>query len=524
MIKIKFLFVILIASVVLISACGHGNRQSMEETSNNQTSHNAPPPPLPPAYDPTDSQQPIQLQQLPNLLPTGGIHPPADLGGRTLTVAGPNENLFPFTLWPSVDDEPDPATSTNYRRDRLIWDNARRVEHDFNFAIAQDIVSDMRWHPVFQLSNQSGISFADIAYAPGDVILAGVQNNWILPLCEIYLPGSDLLGAQMFSRVVAETAAGMWAFSSAEPQSWTFSLGVNMDIINATDTHNPVDLYNAGQWTWDRFMEILIATTIDTSGGRTINQWGIGGDPGQLLLQLIASNDGQLLCEDMIFTPDHPNNLEAIRLMHRIVLGEMLFGTEREHIRPTYFGGIGYSYQWWRFDDHRYLAPYSPHYIGVAAASRFMDGSSAFLTTLDWRTSPDRLPFELAIVPMPLGPSNTSGNTWMGGWRDGFILPVTSEWDAADILMIMEEFMVWPGDELNLLWDAPVYWGNSVQLSGENAIRHAENMRNMQLDFVQNVPGFSRMFRDYASWPNVRLQDQRDIIELVEAFIAGQNN
>jgi|GEM_PF-432608 len=473
--KAKILFVFVLTLTLLAACSSRNQREDTYNASPGETTGNILPPPPPeetPTYTSNEPQTPSY---------TGGIHPAIDFGGHVLTVAGIDTNSFPFTLWPSAENEPDPATSDNYQRDRLIWNNARRVEHVFNLTIGENRIIPQRLLTTFRGSNMTGEPFADIVKTPGDLIFSAVRYDWLHSLSDINLPSSDLLGAQMYSRIVVEDARGAWAFMSAEPQTSAFTLGINMDIINAVGAPSPIELYNSGRWTWDAWLNIMRLAICDTSGsGRTGRRWGVGGDPGELMRHLIGSNDSNIVNENFELVWDTPNNLEAIEFFH-ILMREQLWGSDGWHMTgpPVEF-------------DPADMDSYIIMSTGISRAGytggMFMDGNSAFVANVDWNIANGNLPFELAIVPMPLGPSNSSGTTWLGGFEDGLVLPTTSVWEPKHVLMIMEEFMSWPGNELNLLTDAPVPWGNTVFLQGVDAVRHVENFRNKRLDFACSVP------------------------------------
>jgi len=103
----KILVLLLVLAMLFVTACNRNNEDDVDETG-------------------TD---PVVID--PDAPTLGGIHQPRDMGGRTLIGASPwggsainSANAF----W---DEEPDPATATNYHTARLIWDNGIRVRDEF---------------------------------------------------------------------------------------------------------------------------------------------------------------------------------------------------------------------------------------------------------------------------------------------------------------------------------------------------------------------------------------------------------
>jgi len=464
----------LLLLALFITACGRN-------TNPPQITHDDNAPPPPPRQYFTDDEELTEQD-----VRTWGIHEPIDFNGRVITVGMLQRVGLPPRMLPFLNNEPDPRTSTNYTRDRMIWDNARRVEREFNFTIEEiELAGPNQLGHQLRTSVAAGNAFADIVLLPPDMILEAAVNNWIQPLDTISLPGSDLLGLQIYSRFTAEGLGHAWAFSTTEPSLSAFTLGVNLDVIHAAGAPNPVELFNSGHWTWDAMLEIMRATTIDTTGDGTIDQWGIAElltfsgigrfqriDQCNLLRNFIGANDGMLITDDFNYGLDHPNSIEAMAFVE-IILQEGL-------MRPNETwssGGSALRFPW------------------------ITDGNSAFTMgrTGDssiWYAHASELPFEFAVVPLPTGPSNTSGNTWLGGWEEGLVLPWGSSWEAAELLMIMEEYFSWAGNEPERISDIPIIWTNSVILSGEDAVRQLDAMHTKRMDLGVHVPGFASRLND----------------------------
>ena len=443
----KYLYIAGIAGIILLlfAACGRSTTDTLPPIDDN-----TPPPPIAFPYNPDESG--------------GYLHTPQDMQRRILTIASITENSIPFTMLPSANNEPDPAISENYQRDRRIWDNARRVEREFNITI-EEIVErgPARLQNQLRTSVMAGSAFADIVVASPELILAASVNNWIQSLDEINLPGSDLLGTQTYTRIAAEGMGHVWAFNTNEPHNTAFTLGVNLDIIDAIGAPNPVDLFHAGQWTWDAMLEIMQAATRDTTGDGVIDQWGIAGPRCALLRNLIGANDGMLTTVNFTVGLEHPNTIEAIEFLETIVVDGLW--------QPQ-----------WNIDE------------AANTMSNFAPGTTAFTTSIRyeiWRNaSPRNASYNFAVVPLPTGPSNTSGNTGMESWGQGLILPYASGWEAADLLMIMEEYFSWAGHDFEMISDVRLVWGGGYYLSEENAVRQVNATVHMGFDYGNYIPGF----------------------------------
>jgi len=473
--KIISLPALLIIVLLVITACS-GNTTPPETPFDD----NAPPPPPRQYFEGYDEGE---AHWQPG---SRGIHQPVNLNGRVITVGHIEQRwqgnvvqigAIPFTVLPSAFSEPDPAASDNYVRDRMIWDNARRVEREFNFTIEQVMVrGPVQLRHQLRTTVAAGNPFADIVMACPNLVLEAAVNNWIQPLDIIDLPGSDLLGLQIYSHFTAEGLGHTWAFNSREINTVPFTLGVNLDLIYASGGQNPVELYYNGQWTWDAMLEIMRLVTRDTTGDGTTDQWGIVGQPEELLLAFIGANDGMLTTDSLNFGLDHPNTIEAMAFVETVLHERLLRPNQRWS--PSGGGNFGIFTEWWSIAD----------------------GNAAFISGAMWasqyRGGRFDIPHEFAVIPLPTGPSNTSGNTWLGGWSEGLVLSQSSPWQPSQLIMVMEEYFSWAGHEPERIADTPVPWWNMITLTGDNAIRQLNARETMQLDLGVNVPQFAEILSE----------------------------
>ena len=443
--------------LITVAACGRG-------ATTTETPHdpNAPPPPRP-----QDFTVGVNGQSDDRL---GNLHAPVDLGGRIITVATLREDVLSIMMPPSVRGEPNPEFSNNYARDRAIWNNARRVEYMFNFTIEEDIQrGDVRMGHLLRTSVAAGAPFADIVLTPPHLILEASLNNTIQPLDLIELPQSDLLGLQIHSRFTAEGFGHAWAFASTAPTSEAFTVAANLNLIAAVGASNPVELYNSGNWTWETMLEIMRHVSADAAGDEDAEQWGLIAVPHLLLFNLVGANDGMFVTEDLRSGLSHPHTIEAMAFLETLL--------QERHIRPN---------ERWNRTDHGF---------GIWDDMwSLTEANAAFVTGMFWtphvlRGGYSIFPFEYAILPLPVGPSNTSGNTGMAGWQEGLVLPMSSGFEAAELLMVMEEYFSWAGAEPDRIQDIPTRWFNNIPLEGENAVRHRNAMHSNNLDIAYMIPG-----------------------------------
>ena len=419
----------LVVVALLFTSCGRNENNEGYIPEYPAENDIPPPPPVPEPYEidtSIEAEIPTTAPDAPTrYIPTYGVlHQPVDLGGRTVRIATSQagHTLFGFG------DEPDPAIAANYLAMRRIWNNAERVRHTFNIEFEE--IYFFRDTPFLTVTDMSvvlnelrtsvaaGAPIADAALLFSQNKVPAILDEILVPLDSINLPNSDILGSQLFAETVAELFGERWSFDSVTPNIGAVMLGVNLDVINNIGAPNPVDLYHHGEWNWQNFLEIMrLANASNTGVFGICVRGGIIG--GEISTMLIAANDGRLVSEDFEWDLLYPNTLEALEF------AELLY----------YESLVSHS---WNFDHAR--------------------SNAAFFSTNAHSLVMSNISYEHTVLPMPIGPSNTSGTVATHGWsHGGFVLPQGSSWDPAEVLMIMEELHAWPG-EVELLFELALGW------------------------------------------------------------------
>ena len=429
--------IIMALALLLFAACGRGGNGNEEA-----------PPSTPVIQD-------NGTEEAPHIF---GIHQPRDFGGKEFTF-GAWWDAGIWQTWPW--DEPDPATSGNYIVDRKLYDNARRVEREFNIVFVDAMTPHGYMIPNITASVLAGAPIMDIATLSGTMQLSAVTGDLLVPLDTINLPNSDLLGPQIYTRIQNPGFGHYWSFIYNQPSLHVPILGVNLDLINATGAPNPVDLFNEGRWNWDTMLEVMRMTTRDTTGDGTIDQFGLSGPIFYIARNLMAGNDGILMTDDFNYGMDHPNTIETLEFMETII-SEGLWENDGSDSPDLGWGG--------NFYRHR-------------------DGNSALFIVWAWALG-DGLPYEWAVVPFPTGPSGTSGNTSMDGWAQGHTFVTGSSWAPADLLMVVEEIHAWPGNEVDLLVAGAISSGRATFPTDDDIYRVFHASATIARDLGINVYGY----------------------------------
>ena len=128
----------------------------------------------------------------------------------------------------------------------------------------------------------------------------------------------------------------------------------NMDFFAENGLENPYELMLAGEWTWDKFLEICKQATADIDGDGQIDQWGVQGWDPMMLAQIFAfSNGGGFVTIDengkATFTGNNETVLEALKFVHDLNYVHRVMYPETigpwDHANPFYEGRVAFFVQ-----------------------------------------------------------------------------------------------------------------------------------------------------------------------------------
>lgn len=378
-------------------------------------------------------------------------YPAKDMNGRTFT--------FAYNWDPMPKEEPDPSTATV--EDIYKWENLKRVEEKYNCKIEFINVPYEELDTKLTTSVMAGDPYADAVNLEAAKAIPLAVSGQIMALEDINLPEADVFNAHDVSIPVTEINGKHYAMAEKNEQVNASFLGVNEDIISGLGVEDPVSLYEKGEWTWEKFLEIAKAATKDTDGDNVVDQFGISGVPLLMAKQFIASNDGYLIDSSFKEGLSDPKTMEALEFFNK------LYNT----------------------DKVAYLADNNVwEWNGNLQAYR--EGKSAMFYLQSWVLGEgDNGSFNYSVVPFPTGPSNTTGTTYMTATA-GVAIPKGVE-NPEDVLMIFEEVQDWYGGDYEIKAEASREWLSTLfktEKDMENAIAFSEGETQDLSDGVTDYP------------------------------------
>jgi hypothetical protein len=265
-------------------------------------------------------------------------------------------------------------------------DNMRAIEAKYNITLEY---VNLTWNGIQEsiaTSIMAGMPDCDVYIVDLQFGIPTVLSNLAISLESMGLAGTDVF--ETIPHAMKSVNLGQpetYLFASAQATSLdTYAMAFNLDMIREKNLENPQDLWDRGEWTWDVWRQYLIALTDYDRG-----IYGWSGYWTNALENLIFSN-GTTIAGGAQTTITSPATLEVFDLFYTI------YNIERT-ARP-------WDETEWTINNKLYA-----------------EGRSGFWVFADWM-APEfggaELPFEIGIVPWPVGPSgnkDTNAHGSVGG-------------------------------------------------------------------------------------------------------------
>ena len=224
-------------------------------------------------------------------------------------------------------------------------------------------------------------------------------NGYALNLADVLPADNDIFTTQSNLKPVdvGLTDGSVYLFTQVSAEAGlynTYMLAFDKNKIDAAGLEDPRDLYDRGEWTWDKFREYLLALTQDTNGDGVTDVYGFGSRWDFTLYNLLMSNGTTIASSatENLSSPEVGEVLDFIYNMYNV-----------DHVANP-----------WNAEDFDYNM------------NAYMDGTVAFWVDAAWISSQNNdvaLDMDICWMPWPIGPSGnaetnktrnmSSGNAWM---------------------------------------------------------------------------------------------------------------
>lgn len=378
--KMKGLSLILFCLIFLLSACGGGNNAAGNT-----------PPPAPE----TGNKAPENTAESD---PPAAEEPAVDLGGRVIKVAA----------WWDLK----PAGATAGEKARL--EKIAEVEKKYNCKIEFVNVPFEEYMNKFTTSVLAGEPFADIVQLEYKSALPAILKGQLLPISEFTTEKNNINNKADLMIKSPALGGGEYAFDN--PGTIALGIHYNRDIFKKLGLPDLQELYNKGEWNWDKFLEIAKQATKDTDNDGKTDVWGYSGWAIDAVKHFTAANGGKIVDDEngkeML---SDPRTIEAAEFVNRL------------------------------YNVDKVVRVKSGNKTNWEETNTFLDGNVAMFVAAEWQLKD--LTFEAGVVPIPNGPQGSPEQTYAFTAAAAKFIPKGVK-DPAIVYQIYEEtFDIPPTEE-----------------------------------------------------------------------------
>jgi len=372
--NMKVLTFLLLALMLVVTACGKGGNVSPTST---------------PAGDdaPPATEEPA-VEETPQTI---------DLEGRTIRIAA---------WW---DEKPKGETAGEIAR----LEKMEELEKAYNFTFEFINIPFEEYMDKFTTTVLAGEPFADVVIMEYKRAIVPVKQGQVLAIEEFTSPGNDINNEQKLVTKLPPLGGGEYAFGT--PGVSVVGLHYNRDLFKRLGLQDPQELYNNGEWTWDKFLELAKEATRDTDNDGKIDSFGYSGWPADMARHFAAANGVAFVDPNTLAdTAGDPRMIETLEFVNRVVNVENVIKVK-----------TGNKMDW-------------------NETNTFKDGDVAMSIQYDWNIGD--LTFEVGVVPIPKGPQSDGQHTYANTALNGWFIPKGVK-DPQIVYQIFEEMRDVPPTE-----------------------------------------------------------------------------
>ena len=279
------------------------------------------------------------------------------------------------------------------------------LEEKYNVTFEFVNVPFEEYMPMFTSTMLTGEPFADIVLMETKSAWNVIQKGQLMKLDDFTTASSNLNnGADLLYKT---PALGGEHYGFNTPSTGGDGLHYNRDLFKQLGLPDLQEVYESGEWNWNKFLEIAKQATRDTDNDGTPDVFGFSGWSIDILRHFTAANGGKFIDEENgTQLLSDPKTIEAAEFINR------LYNVENVVKNKT-----GDRMEYNEFNT-------------------FKDGDVAMFPAPIWAIGD--ITFDIGVVPFPNGPQGSSDYTYADTSSSAYFIP-TGTADAEIIYSIFEQ-------------------------------------------------------------------------------------
>lgn len=327
-----------------------------------------------------------------------------------------NDGLYDSTFADIYDHD---VTPSDPYKAQLAFDKLKYVEEKYNVYIE---FVNLTWDGIMEnipISIMSGWPDCDVYLCDLQYGVPAVLNNMATPLEDMAITSEfydDLFGDNIImENLMVPGMEKTYLFKPATLSWHLYMLGYNRDMVALAGLEDPQDLWDKGEWTWDKFLEYCVELT-DSSAG----VYGYGGFWTNFLTMMLFSNNAA-------FASGPQEGLSSNETLEVLDFFDQLY-----NVRGA-------------------AAPWNPDDWDINN-NIYREGKLGFWISAPWINQQfldvvggaGNLPFDIGMVPAPVGPSGNKDTNAMRNATGGnfYMIPRYIK-DPGQVFDVMYELTNW---------------------------------------------------------------------------------
>jgi len=318
-------------------------------------------------------------------------HEKIDLGGRTVVMSTWIDTTLP---------NPDPNTGRSY----ILYNRLKAAEKEYNFKLEYKIQATNYVNEI-QQSVLAGVSYADVAVMQTQQAFPVlVENNIIVPWDDYVDFENPVIKANPIMYQGLSWKGKHYGTPMGEYERAFADFLFNREMLQREGLPDVLDLVEAGQWTWEKVLEMAIACTKDIDGDGILDQWGITSNSEQSFVTGVLISNGVRIIDDL--GNGFQSNLKsapaqrALQFVSDLALTHKVYNTSTDYKntygkgKVAFFWGDNIMYMQGTFLPMGVQSHVAPHPMGVDVDWYQNSNTAAMYAIL----STCDVPRELAII------------------------------------------------------------------------------------------------------------------------------